>query len=100
MSYRLLQRAAYKFTECFVIEAGVDIEDVVKAELPAELIATLQQTLNIGGDLELDHSSSSHHQEVSGYLLAWMITFDLFVNAVSNFSIWRKTTKAETQCSH
>ncbi|KAL4073539.1 hypothetical protein J3A83DRAFT_4370818 [Scleroderma citrinum] len=81
MSYHYLQRAAHKLTEHFVIEAGVDTEDVVEVELPIELLTTLQQSLGVRGELELDATSSSRNQEVSGYLLAWMITFDLFTNA-------------------
>jgi len=90
MSYHLLQRAAHKLTEHFVIEAGVDTEGVVNAELPAELLAVLQQSL---GDFDLDDTSNSRNQKVSGYLLAWMITFDLFVDAVSNFTHVLKATR-------
>ena len=93
MSYHLLQRATHKLTEHFVIEAGVDTEGVVKAELPAELLDVLRQSLSVGGDLDLDDTSGLRNQEVSGYLLAWMITFDLFVDAVSMFAYVLKVTR-------
>jgi hypothetical protein len=46
MGYRLLQEAAKKRTEYFVIEAGVDTEATVKADLPLELLEILQRNLN------------------------------------------------------
>lgn len=82
MGYHLLHNAARKWTEHYVIEAGVDTEDMVKPELPPELLAILQQSLGSGEVLDLDEQSISRNKEVSGYLLAWMITFDLFIDAV------------------
>jgi hypothetical protein len=81
MGYHLLHNAARKRTEHYVIEAGVDTEDVVKPELPSELLAILQQSLRSGQVLDLDEQSIPRNKEVSGYLLAWMITFDLFIDA-------------------
>ncbi|KAJ7669444.1 hypothetical protein DFH06DRAFT_1321521 [Mycena polygramma] len=77
MTYQLLTVAARKRTEHFVIEAGVDVDAVVKADLPIELLDILQTTLNFGqGDLlDLDESI------VFGYLLGWMVVLDLFVDA-------------------
>ncbi|KAJ6470235.1 hypothetical protein C8R47DRAFT_760272 [Mycena vitilis] len=77
MTYQLLAVAARKRTEHFVIEAGVDVDAVVKADLPIELLDILQTTLNFGqGDLlDLDESI------VFGYLLGWMVVLDLFVDA-------------------
>lgn len=82
MGYHLLHNAARKRTEHYVIEAGVDTEDVVKPELPSELLAILQQSLSSGEVLDLDEQSIPRNKEMSGYLLAWMITFDLFIDAV------------------
>lgn len=82
MGYHLLRNAARKRTEHYVIEAGVDTEDVVKPELPPELLAMLQQSLSSGEMLNLDDQSIPRNKEMSGYLLAWMITFDLFTDAV------------------
>lgn len=78
MSYHLLQSAASKFTEHLVVEAGVDTEGTVKSELPEELLAILQQGIGEGFD---EDSPSSRSLEVSGYLLAWMVIFDLFTGA-------------------
>ncbi|KAI5996508.1 hypothetical protein F5J12DRAFT_785457 [Pisolithus orientalis] len=78
MSYHLLQSAASKFTEHLVVEAGVDTEGTVKSELPEELLAILQQGIGEGFDEDLP---SSRSLEVSGYLLAWMVIFDLFTGA-------------------
>ncbi|KAJ7636847.1 hypothetical protein FB45DRAFT_907475 [Roridomyces roridus] len=77
MTYQLLGVAARKRTEHFVIEAGVDVDAVVKAELPLELLDILQTSLNShqGDLLELDEST------VFGYLLGWMVVFDLFTDA-------------------
>ncbi|KAJ7249410.1 hypothetical protein C8J57DRAFT_1239861 [Mycena rebaudengoi] len=77
MTYQLLHVASRKRTEHFVIEAGVDVEAVVKADLPLELLDILQTSLNFGqGDiLDLDEST------VFGYLLGWMVVFDLFIDA-------------------
>jgi hypothetical protein len=88
MGYNLLHKAARKRTEHFVIESAVDTEDNVSAELPAELLAILQSNFT---SIEEFHDSESDNIEVdlselykvSGYLLAWMIMFDLFIDAVS-----------------
>lgn len=86
MGYSLLHKAARKRTEYFVIESAVDTEDNVSAEIPAELLAILQSNLALA---EGFHDSESDNVEmdlselyaVSGYLLAWMIMFDLFIDA-------------------
>lgn len=82
MGYHLLTNAARKLTEHYVIDAGVDTEDVVKPELPLELLTILQQNLGSGEVLDLDEQSTAHNKEVSGYLIAWMVTLDLFIDAV------------------
>ena len=88
MSYHLLGEAARKRTEHFVIESAVDTENVIKAEIPPELLTLLQQSLAFDDDFAEDgdhipmHPLDGSHGDVLGYLLAWMITFDLFMNAV------------------
>ncbi|KAG2130479.1 hypothetical protein BD769DRAFT_1452567 [Suillus cothurnatus] len=85
MGYSLLQRAARKRTEHFVIESAVDTEDNFSAELPAELLAILQSNFTSAeafDDYESDDEIDlSELYKVSGYLLAWMIMFDLFIDA-------------------
>lgn len=86
MGYSLLHKAARKRTEHFVIESAVDTEKNVSAELPAELLAILQSNFTSAEEL---HDSESGNVEIelselykaSGYLLAWMIMFDLFIDA-------------------
>jgi hypothetical protein len=58
MTYQLLTVAARKRTEHFVIEAGVDVDATVKADLPLELLEILQTSLNFyhGDLLDLDES--------------------------------------------
>ncbi|KAG9311744.1 hypothetical protein JVU11DRAFT_7987 [Chiua virens] len=80
MGYRLLNTAARKRTEHYVIEAGVNTEDAVKPELPPELLSILQQSLDSGEVLDPDEQPTTRNK-VSGYLLAWMIAFDLFTDA-------------------
>lgn len=77
MAYQLLYESAKKRTEYIVIEAGVSNpdSDSIKPELPAELIAFLQQSIN-----EEDPDAPP----MFGYLLGWMSVFDLFVDAVSD----------------
>ncbi|KAK7059773.1 delta-9 fatty acid desaturase protein [Favolaschia claudopus] len=77
MTYQLLTVAARKRTEHFVIEAGVDVDATVKADLPPELLDILQMSLNLneGEVLDLDESL------IFGYLLGWMVVFDLFSDA-------------------
>ncbi|KAF7323573.1 Delta-9 fatty acid desaturase protein [Mycena kentingensis (nom. inval.)] len=77
MAYQLLTVAARKRTEHLVIEAGVDAEGLIKADLPAELLDILQMALNFdhGDVLELEELG------VFGYLLGWMVVFDLFIDA-------------------
>ncbi|KAH7921570.1 hypothetical protein BV22DRAFT_1096259 [Leucogyrophana mollusca] len=83
MSYQLLSEAARKRTEHYVIEAAVDTEDSVQAELPMELVTILQQSMNMGDGLDerFDEPPGAQHSEIFGYLLAWMVTFDLFADA-------------------
>lgn len=88
MGYNLLHKAARKRTEHFVIESAVDTEDSITAELPTELLVILQSSLILAEelhDLESDfvEIDSSELHKISGYLLAWMIMFDLFIEAVS-----------------
>ncbi|KAF5380135.1 hypothetical protein D9615_006188 [Tricholomella constricta] len=71
MAYQFLEIAAKKRTEYFVIEAGVNSEAAVTANLPQELLEILQHT--IFGD-----EANSESQNVFGYLLGWMLLFDLF----------------------
>ncbi|KAI0646534.1 hypothetical protein C8Q79DRAFT_910042 [Trametes meyenii] len=74
MAYQLLHGAAKKYTEDLVIEAAVDVEGTMKIVLPDELLDILQRTLNLE-----DVEASS--PEWFGYLLAWMVTLDLFTDA-------------------
>ena len=57
MAYQLLQEAAKKYTEELVVEAAVDTEGTMKAELPAELLDILQRSLN--------HEDTEEYGEVS-----------------------------------
>ncbi|KAG1729725.1 hypothetical protein EDB19DRAFT_1641737 [Suillus lakei] len=86
MGYTLLHKAARKRTEHFVIESAVDTEDTISAELPAELLAILQSSLTSAEGFHDSESDTveidlSELYKVSGYLLAWMIMFDLFIDA-------------------
>ena len=77
MAYHLMHKSARKRTEHIVIEAGVSTSDSdsIKPELPSELIAFLQQSIN---------EDDPDAPPTFGYLLGWMSVFDLFVDAVSN----------------
>lgn len=78
MAYQLLHKSAKKRTEYIVIEAGVSApdSDSIKPELPPELIAFLQRSIN-----EEDPDAPP----TFGYLLGWMSVFDLFMGAVSDY---------------
>ncbi|KAG6877121.1 hypothetical protein C0993_010124 [Termitomyces sp. T159_Od127] len=71
MAYHFLTLAAKKRTEYLVIEAGVDAEGAANMDLSEDLLGLLQRNVAI----EDAHSESSN---VFGYLLAWMLLFDLF----------------------
>ena len=91
-AYQLLQLAAKKRTEYFVIETAVDTEGVVRAELPIELMAIIQRDMQFGFGFGLDGEERGDEGEETmrkenqnhlfGYLLAWMLVFDLFQDAV------------------
>ncbi|KAF8156982.1 hypothetical protein B0H34DRAFT_711453 [Crassisporium funariophilum] len=108
MAYQLLRAAAKKRTEYYVIEAAVDTENTVKAVLPQELMEILQRELHFGygyavggadgaglagGDQERQDgegeggdgygagAEEEEDQNVFGYLLGWMLLFDLFQDA-------------------
>jgi LTN1 family HEAT repeat region len=76
MAYQMLQRAAVTRTEHLVVEAGVDSENIITTDLPRELVALLQSSVN------LDDTEASG-QDPLPYLLGWMIVFDLFTDTVS-----------------
>lgn len=54
MAYQLLHGAAKKRTEHLVIETGVDVDAIVKADLPSELLEILQRSLNQADGSEHD----------------------------------------------
>ncbi|KAM6492444.1 hypothetical protein JOM56_012168 [Amanita muscaria] len=75
-AYHLLNIAARKRTEHFVIEASVDVESNMKIDLPEELITILQF------QFEMDDSQLLWQEpRVVGYLLSWMLVFDSFQDA-------------------
>ena len=92
-----MQAAAKKRTEYFVIEAAVDTEGAVKAELPNELMMILQRGIRFGFNVDEDigggeedgggeetrMEEEDQNRHLFGYLLAWMLVFDLFQDAVS-----------------
>lgn len=80
MAYQLLHGAAKKRTEHFVIEAGVDTDATFKADLPPELLNIVQRTVN--PNYEYSSAYQDSVQDTFGYLLGWMVVFDLFVDAV------------------
>lgn len=84
MAYQLLKVAAQKRTEHFVIEAGVDTEATVKALLPIELLNVIQRDIHYSHTAEADEEAyNDQSPNVFGYLLGWMLVFDLFQDAVS-----------------
>ncbi|PCH44774.1 hypothetical protein WOLCODRAFT_145160 [Wolfiporia cocos MD-104 SS10] len=72
-AYSILREVARKYTEHMVIEAAVDTEVATRIELPVELIKILVRS----PDPSLDPES----EPLTGYCLAWMLTFDLFSDA-------------------
>ncbi|KAF8955512.1 hypothetical protein BDZ97DRAFT_1764791 [Flammula alnicola] len=82
MAYQLLKAAAQKRTEYFVIEAGVDTEAIVHATLPPELLDILRREMHFGYDTEVaEDDRGAQGQSLFGYLLGWMLVFDLFQDA-------------------
>lgn len=76
----MLHEAAHKRTEYLVLEASLDTEqESVLLDLPDELVLLLQNTL-----ADEDVLDERHNNVLFGYLLTWMLTFDLFTNAVSH----------------
>ncbi|KAH8103214.1 hypothetical protein DFH11DRAFT_1521251 [Phellopilus nigrolimitatus] len=74
MVYALLHAASKKRTEYLVVEAGVDTStETAKYELPAELLQVVQTALILQGD--------QAEPNILGYLLGWMVIFDLFNDA-------------------
>jgi len=83
MAYQLLKAAAQKRTEYFVIEAGVDTEAVVHATLPPELLEIIQRDLHFNyGSLDGEDEGEEQTENFFGYLLGWVLVFDLFQDAV------------------
>lgn len=85
MAYQLLKAAAQKRTEHFVIEAGVDTEATIQATLPPELLELVSRQMNFTGVDEeggIEGEGEEQLQNIFGYLLGWMLVFDLFQDAV------------------
>jgi hypothetical protein len=85
MAYQLLKGAAKKRTEHFVIEAGVDTDAVVRATIPTELLDIILREMHFGYNPDAEDDSQDREQNMFGYLLGWMLVFDLFQDAVSGF---------------
>ena len=73
----------------------MDTEGVVQAELPIELMTILQREMQFGfglddgigggergGEGEETRWEEDQNHHLFGYLLAWMLVFDLFQDAV------------------
>jgi hypothetical protein len=74
----------------------VDTEGVVKAEIPIELMMILQREMRFGFNIdeeigggesvgegeEFRMEEEVQNRHLFGYLLAWMLVFDLFQDAV------------------
>jgi hypothetical protein len=92
MAYQFLQEAAKTRTESVVVEAAVDTTGNLKADLPLELVDLLLRNVYDGEEGETEGQvgifkcdpfvNLMPFQEIFGYFLGWMITFDLFANAV------------------
>ncbi|KAH7872118.1 uncharacterized protein C8R40DRAFT_1173854 [Lentinula edodes] len=80
LAYQILHKAAKKRTEHFVLEAGVDTEGKVKAQLPEELLVLLQQSVDLDIDVEKADIDGDREHEIFVYLLSWMLFFDSFVD--------------------
>ncbi|KAG8958385.1 hypothetical protein FRC03_009184 [Tulasnella sp. 419] len=74
-SYHLLMQVVSKRTERIVVEAAVASEENdSRVELPKELLDLLQKDLYSGDEDVSD-------EELTTYLFAWMVTFDMFKDA-------------------
>lgn len=94
ISYKILQASAAKYTEHLVLEASVENENTVPLELPLELIQLIQSSIpdEDASDVVREQvsifvvaqsiASLTSRQLLFGNMLAWMLTFDLFANAV------------------
>lgn len=80
MAYKMLREAAKKRTEYLVVEASIDSDEPVQLDLPLELVQLLQNNFV---EVDEDVAERAHNHSLFGYLLTWMLVFDLFTNAVS-----------------
>lgn len=78
LAYFLLQQAAVKRTEHLVIEAAVETpdSDTTTEVLPPGILASIQTNVGLEG-------TNIKNEEALSYLLAWLLCFDLFIDAVS-----------------
>lgn len=79
LAYFLLRQAASKRTEHLVLEAAVETQDTDTTTilLPLELLDMMQMNVSLEG-------TNIETGETLSFLLAWMLCFDSFVDAVSN----------------
>ncbi|TDL24483.1 hypothetical protein BD410DRAFT_785971 [Rickenella mellea] len=74
MAYSMLQQAAKRRTEHLVVEAGVDTSGEATFHLPTELLNVLSRALEGNDESQVEYNPF-------GYMLGWMIIFDLFNDA-------------------
>jgi hypothetical protein len=92
LAYPMLQNAAQKRTEYLVVEAGVELSENAKFELPSELLHVVQTTLEVKDEVEPVRYVRSFSnvtflillfvKNLFGYLLGWTLIYDLFDGAV------------------
>ncbi|TFK17269.1 hypothetical protein FA15DRAFT_567907, partial [Coprinopsis marcescibilis] len=79
MAYQLLKTAAERIMEYLVIEEESDKKDDQPALLPVELVNILQRDVTFVPGTGEDEEE--YEQNVFGWMLAWLLLFNLFKNA-------------------
>lgn len=85
MAYNVLHLAALRRTEYLVLEAEAgaaggaeEEEQQVTIELPKELVVMIHNVVKLEGE------NGENGRDPLAYLLAWMVVFDMFTDAVGN----------------
>lgn len=93
MAYQLLSETARKRTEYLVIESAVDTEQTFIADIPLELLSLLD-------DAPILDQDETQPKTMFGYLLGWMVLFDLFKDAVGSHRLCFDACMLNGPCSH
>ena len=88
MSYTMLQRAVEKRTGYLVVEAGVDMSEETKFELPSELLQVVQNSLTLDGEKSVCAPCGELNTTSPSFPESFRVPLGLDVGFRPTFLVW------------